>query len=75
LKLAVAVIWTVLLVVPASIVEVEGTTVIELSVGFTKNPRQLTARANVTRAAKAPAKRSFDFVDDICFDRSRFAGL
>jgi hypothetical protein len=72
LKLAVALIWTVLLVVPASIVDVEGTTVIEVSVGFTKNPRQLMARARVTSAAKAPTKRSFDVIDDIFVQAPKF---
>jgi hypothetical protein len=70
LKLAVALIWTVLLVDPASIVAVEGTTLMELSVGFTKNPRQLTARARVTSAARAPTKRSFDVIDDIILSGS-----
>jgi hypothetical protein len=36
-----------------------------VSVGFTKNPRQLTARAKVASAPKAPIKRSFDFVDNM----------
>ena len=35
------------------------------SVGFTKNPRQLIAKANVARAATAPMARICDLVDDI----------
>jgi hypothetical protein len=35
------------------------------TVGFTKNPVQLTASANIASAAKAPDTRSFCFVDDI----------
>lgn len=35
------------------------------TVGFTKNPVQLTASANTASAAKAPARRSFCFADDI----------
>ncbi len=42
-----------------------GPTAIAVSVGFTKNPRQLMAKAKVARAAKAPIRRSFCFVDDI----------
>ena len=42
-----------------------GATTSELSVGFTKNPRQLTARANVASAAKAQIKRSLDFNEGI----------
>jgi len=42
-----------------------GATTSELSVGFTKNPRQLTAKANVASAAKAQAKRNFDFSEGI----------
>jgi hypothetical protein len=34
-------------------------------VGFTKKPRQLTAKARVASAAKAHSGRSFDFVDDM----------
>jgi hypothetical protein len=44
----------------------------ELSVGFTKNPRQLMARARVTSAITAPTKRSFDVVDDIFFQAPKF---
>jgi hypothetical protein len=65
LKLPVARICTVLLVGPASIVAVEGATDIEVSVGFTKNPRQFTARARVASAANAPARRSWCLIDDI----------
>jgi hypothetical protein len=42
-----------------------GSITILVTVGFTKKPVQLTARAKVTRAAKAPARRSLFFVDDI----------
>jgi hypothetical protein len=35
------------------------------TVGFTKKPRQLMARAKVASAAKEPARRSLFFVDDI----------
>jgi hypothetical protein len=41
-----------------------GVTVTEVG-WFTKNPRQLTARANVRRAARAPIRRSFWVGDDI----------
>jgi hypothetical protein len=58
-------ICTVLFVVPVLIVGDGGPTAIELSVGFTKNPRQLPARAKVASAAKAATSRSFDFVNDI----------
>jgi len=36
-----------------------------LNVGFTKNPRELAARANDARAAKAQIKRSLDFSEGI----------
>jgi len=65
LKLPVTLICTVLLVVPASIVAVEGATDIDVNVGFTKKPRQLTAKAKVASAAKAPMRRSLCFADDI----------
>ena len=65
LKLPVALICTVLLVGPASIVAVEGATDIEVNVGFTKNPRQPTASARIPSAAKATARRSLFFWDDI----------
>jgi hypothetical protein len=42
-----------------------GSITILVTVGFTKKPVQLTARAKVARAAKAPARRSLFFVDDI----------
>ena len=61
LKVPTADIWTVLLVVPVWIDGDAGATTSELSVGFTKNPRQLTAKANVASAAKAQIKRSLDF--------------
>ena len=35
------------------------------SVGFTKNPLQLTARANIASAATAPMARICDLVEDI----------
>jgi len=65
LKLPVALICTVLLVGPASIVALEGAIDIEVNVGFTKNPRQLTARARAASAATAPATRSWCLIDDI----------
>jgi hypothetical protein len=42
-----------------------GSIVMVETVGFTKKPVQLKARAKVARAAKAPAMRSLCFVDDI----------
>lgn len=42
-----------------------GSIVMAVTVGFTKKPVQLKARAKVARAAKAPAMRSLCFVDDI----------
>lgn len=42
-----------------------GPMVIPVSFGFGKKPVQLSARAKVARAAKAPIRRSFWFVDDI----------
>jgi len=36
-----------------------------VSVGFTKNPRQLTAKANAASAAKAQVNWSFDFNEGI----------
>ena len=59
------VICTVLFVLPVSIEGLAGPTASELNVGFTKKPLQLTARANVPRTTKAPAKRKFLFFDDI----------
>jgi hypothetical protein len=55
----------VLLIFPVKIVGETGPTERVVSVGFTKNPRQLTARARVARAAKAPVIRILCFVDDI----------
>jgi len=60
-----ACICTVLSVFPVWMVGDAGPTEIDVSVGFTKNPVQLTAKANVASAAKAPAKRSLWFADDI----------
>jgi hypothetical protein len=65
LKVANAVICTVLLVGPTSMVGVGGPTARADTVGFTKNPRQLTAKARVARAAKAPMIRILCFVGDI----------
>ena len=59
------VICTVLFVLPVSIDGLAGPTASELNVGFTKNPVQLAARANIPRATKAPTKRKFFFFDDI----------
>src|SRR5271169_3915491 len=53
-----AFICTVLPVVPVWMVGVTGPTAIEDSVGFTKKPLQLTAKASVASAAKAPARRT-----------------
>jgi hypothetical protein len=65
LKVPTADIWTVLLVVPVWMDGDPGATTSELRVGFTKNPRQLTARPNVASAAKAQIKRSLDFNEGI----------
>lgn len=50
---------------PGGMVSPVGPTVMLVIVGVTKKPRQLTARAKVASAAKAPARRSLYFVDDI----------
>jgi hypothetical protein len=42
-----------------------GSITMLVTVGLTKNPVQLTARAKVASTAKAPASRSLYFVDDI----------
>lgn len=42
-----------------------GPIAILFSVGFTKKPRQLIAKANVASAATAPRARICDLVDDI----------
>ena len=42
-----------------------GSIVILETVGFTKNPLQLTASARTASAPKAPARRNMFFVDDI----------
>ena len=60
-----AVICTVLFVFPVSIVGLAGPTESELSVGFTKNPLQLTANASVASTLNAPIKRRLDLFDDI----------
>jgi len=66
LKTAVTLICTALLpCVPERIVGVAGDTVIELTMGFTKNPRQLMARASVASAANALISRSLDFMEDM----------
>jgi hypothetical protein len=46
-----------------------GSMVMLETVGFTKKPVQLKARANVARAARAPARRSLCFVDDIVISK------
>src|SRR2546421_307232 len=51
-------------------VGVAGATVIEVSVGFTKKPRQLIAKAKVASAAKAPARRSLEVIEDIFIHNS-----
>lgn len=45
-----------------------GPTASDVSVGFTKKPRQPTARDKDASTAKAPIKRSLGFVDDIFVD-------
>jgi hypothetical protein len=55
----------VLSIFPVKIVGDAGPIASAVSVGFTKNPRQLMAKARVASAAKAPISRSFFFVDDI----------
>jgi len=52
------------------IVGVTGPTAIAVRVGFTKKPRQLTARAKAANAAKAPITRRLDFFEDIVLYRS-----
>src|SRR5581483_5387462 len=42
-----------------------GPTEIDDSVGFTKKPRQLAAKAIVASTAKAPIKRTFGVLEDI----------
>src|SRR3984893_4413977 len=42
-----------------------GPTVTVVSVGFTKKPRQPRLKAKIASAAKAPAMRSFCWVDDM----------
>jgi len=50
---------------PTLTVGLGGSITILETVGFTKNPLQLTATAKVASAAMAPAKRSFCLGDDI----------
>jgi hypothetical protein len=54
-----ACICTVLFAVPISIVGLTGPTEIEVIVGFTKNPRQLAAKAKVASTAQAPISLDF----------------
>jgi hypothetical protein len=49
----------VLFAVPISIVGLTGPTEIEVIVGFTKNPRQLAAKAKVASTAQAPISLDF----------------
>ena len=65
LKVPVAIICTVLFVVPVWMLGVAGPTVIEESVAFTKNPRQLAAKAKAIRAAKVPVRRTFWLIEDM----------
>jgi len=58
LKVPTAVICTVLFVVPVWIVGDAGPTAIELKVGLTKNPRQLTPKARATNTVKANVSAS-----------------
>lgn len=48
-----------------------GSIVMADTVGFTKNPVQLMVKASVARKAKAPARRSLFFVDDIVISDRR----
>jgi hypothetical protein len=50
---------------PTLTVGLGGTMVMLETVGFTKNPLQLTASANIASAVRAPARRSLCFADDI----------
>jgi hypothetical protein len=59
------VICTVLPVFPVSIVGDAGPTLIDSSVGFVKNPRQLMAKARVASTARAPARRSLCGFEDM----------
>ena len=65
LKVPVAIICTVLFVVPVWMLGVAGPTVIEESVAFTKNPRQLAAKAKAIRAAKVAVRRTFWLIEDM----------
>jgi len=65
LKVPTANIWTVLFVLPVSMVGEAGPTANDESVGFTKKPRQLAARARVASTENAPIKRKFVFFNDI----------
>jgi hypothetical protein len=65
LKVATADICTVLFVLPVCMDGVAGATTRELTVGFTKKPRQLTARAKEASAAKAAIRRKLDFMEDM----------
>lgn len=58
LYVPVALIWTVLFVVPVWIVGVRGVTVIAVRVGFTKNPRHPAPSAPTTNTAKASVNGS-----------------
>ena len=60
-----AVIWTVLSVVPVSMVGDAGPIERELSVGFVKKPVQLTVIAMMASNPKPPTRPSFRLVDDI----------
>jgi hypothetical protein len=50
---------------PNATVGLGGSMVMVETVGFWKNPLQLTARTNVANAAKATARRTFCFMDDM----------
>lgn len=65
LKVAAAVICCVAALGPKATVGLGGSIVMLETVGFWKKPVQLTARVNIARAAKAPARRTLCFVDDI----------
>jgi hypothetical protein len=59
----VANICTVLFVLPVWILGVAGPTVIDDSVGFTKNPRQLAPSAIIASTANAPVSRTVCFFE------------
>jgi hypothetical protein len=71
LLVAKTVIWTVLFVVPVSMVGDAGPTAREDIVGLTKNPVHPTPRAKIRSAAQDPARRSLFLDDDISYYHPR----